>query len=293
METWERKIRSHYMQTYREMARAFEIDAERLKKTSYYKKYLQEKGIISDAEYKAYAAKVDREMHKQVGKLAKQLGEADAVAIKSVNSVMPKAYATAANEALYEVEKTINMATSLKVINPDAVSRAVRAKYAKKLKKAKNVAWNERRISSVITQSVLKGEGIEKVARSLLPLVDGNKKVAIRDARTWLTSVQNGGRFDESKRLEDVGVIMQKMWLSVGDMKVRDSHILLDGEVKPLDEPFSNGGMYPADPQLDPSEYYNCRCTILTFPVGFEPDFSGRVMDINGMTYEEWKRSRM
>lgn len=45
-----------------------------------------------------------------------------------------------------------------------------------------------------------------------------------------------------------------KIWVTVGDAKVREEHKVLDGEEKPIDLPFSNGLMYPSEP--------NCRCTI-------------------------------
>lgn len=53
-----------------------------------------------------------------------------------------------------------------------------------------------------------------------------------------------------------------KIWTSVGDKRVRDSHRSIDGEERPLDIPFSNGLMYPGDPQGPASEVIGCRCTI-------------------------------
>lgn len=45
-----------------------------------------------------------------------------------------------------------------------------------------------------------------------------------------------------------------KIWRTVGDERVRDEHVDLEGERVPFDEPFSNGEMVPGDAS------YNCRC---------------------------------
>lgn len=57
---------------------------------------------------------------------------------------------------------------------------------------------------------------------------------------------------------------MKKMWLAVDDNRTRYTHkhgTGVDGEVRDLTEPYSNGGQFPGDPRLDASEVCNCRCT--------------------------------
>jgi hypothetical protein len=52
-----------------------------------------------------------------------------------------------------------------------------------------------------------------------------------------------------------------KTWLHSGNPKVpRDEHVAMDGETVPVDEPFSNGMMYPRDPNADISDTANCGC---------------------------------
>jgi len=50
-------------------------------------------------------------------------------------------------------------------------------------------------------------------------------------------------------------------WISANDGNVRDTH-QIDGEVRPLGTPFSNGLERPLDPSGHPSEIINCRCII-------------------------------
>ena len=41
------------------------------------------------------------------------------------------------------------------------------------------------------------------------------------------------------------------------------SHQKVDGEIRELDEPFSNGLMFPGDPAGGAAEVVNCRCALL------------------------------
>ena len=41
----------------------------------------------------------------------------------------------------------------------------------------------------------------------------------------------------------------------------RESHQLMDGEMVPIDEPFSNGADWPGDDSLDPDESCGCNCS--------------------------------
>jgi phage portal protein BeeE len=58
--------------------------------------------------------------------------------------------------------------------------------------------------------------------------------------------------------------IASKEWLSQQDDRVRDSHQELDsGESIAMEAKFANGLMFPGDPDGDPAEIINCRCTLL------------------------------
>jgi len=61
-----------------------------------------------------------------------------------------------------------------------------------------------------------------------------------------------------------------KVWNAVIDESTRDSHAEADGQEVTLFETFSVGGEdldYPGDPDGEPGETYNCRCTV-TFDIG-------------------------
>lgn len=54
---------------------------------------------------------------------------------------------------------------------------------------------------------------------------------------------------------------MVKQWDAALDGKTRDFHRRVDGEIRELDEKFSNSLMFPGDPSGDTGEVINCRCT--------------------------------
>lgn len=60
------------------------------------------------------------------------------------------------------------------------------------------------------------------------------------------------------------GADIVKQWDAVLDGRTRDSHRRVDGEIRELDEKFSNGLMFPGDPSGSAAEVVNCRCTANT-----------------------------
>ena len=60
-------------------------------------------------------------------------------------------------------------------------------------------------------------------------------------------------------QMKEAGVA-QHEWLTNRDDNVRPSHVSLDGEVRIIGTPFSNGLMYPLDPAGSAQETVNCRC---------------------------------
>ncbi len=114
----------------------------------------------------------------------------------------------------------------------------------------------------------------------------------LRNARTAVTGAENAGKLDSMRRAQGLGVELKKLWLATRDSRTRDSHVMMDGEMVEVDEPFSNGCMYPGDPDGVPAEVYNCRCAMRSKVAGadpYSPDLS-RNERLGGMSYDEWKQ---
>ncbi len=84
-------------------------------------------------------------------------------------------------------------------------------------------------------------------------------------ARTEIHSASQSGSMASAETSGIPGLM--KEWLTVGDDRVRDDHMMVDGDRAQMDEPFDVGDsklMYPGDPDGSPEETINCRC-VLTY----------------------------
>ena len=135
--------------------------------------------------------------------------------------------------------------------------------------------WNAKKVNGALLQSIQSGEGIPKIASRLQTVTDMNKRAAIRNARTMVTSAENVGRVNSMKDLANQGVDMLKKWMSTWDDRTRDTHLALNGQKIPINKTFSNGLKYPGDPNGEPAEVYNCRCTLGYVYNGFNKTAQG------------------
>lgn len=123
------------------------------------------------------------------------------------------------------------------------------------------------RIKSVLQDLVKEDPDLLKVREVLreeLKDVLSNGKIdtiAVTEFRTGYNYGQNHALESLTKELEDDEKIV-RVWDSAGDGSVRQSHADMDGEERDIDERFSNGLLYPAEPGQDPAETINCRCSI-------------------------------
>jgi len=85
-----------------------------------------------------------------------------------------------------------------------------------------------------------------------------SKNRAATIARTEILGVTQKGTFEGYQQAN----LQIKIWVTVGDGNVRDSHAMQDGEERPINDTFTNGLMFPGDPSGPASEVVNCRCSI-------------------------------
>ena len=131
-------------------------------------------------------------------------------------------------------------------------------------------AYNKSQINGVIESAIIQGKSVGHIAEDLQNRLQSvNEASARRAARTAITCSQNSGCLEGWKDARDKGVNVKKQWIASLDSHTRESHAELDQEIQELDDDFSNGLQYPGDPNGDPSEVYNCRCSMK----GYLPDY--------------------
>lgn len=231
--------------------------------------------------------------------LTEDLVNADKIAAGMINDSLPSAYALNYNYGTYEVEHGAEIDTSFSLYDHATVENLMK-KDPKIIPQArvdipKDELWNRRKLTSAITQGILQGESIPKIAKRLGSVADMDRKAAIRNARTYTTAAENKGRIDSYDRAEQMGIKVKKKWMATLDDRTRVEHRHLDGQVRDNDEPFETDGyeiMFPGDPSAEPEMIYNCRCTLVAEIEGYQYQDERNDSKLGDMTYEEWKHAK-
>lgn len=296
IENLEKRLYEQYEQAYREMEakrRDFMASYEK-NRAKMEKKY--KNGEISYSDYKSWlrGKAADANWYREMTKsLAADMNSLNEMAANMINDELPEVYADNFNYGTYTVEAGARVNTSFTLVDRDTVYELAQGDTRLlpdvNVDKKKDVDWNRKKFNAAIMQSVLQGESVAHAAQRLQKVVGMNYNSAVRNARTALTSAENKGRIRSYERAEEMGIKLQKQWLATLDKRTRDTHRMLDGETVDIKDTFWNGLEYPGDPDGEPAEVYNCRCTLVS--VIEEVDYSkfNRRENLDGMSYDEWQ----
>lgn len=153
---------------------------------------------------------------------------------------------------------------AFKVVNREAVYQSAVSELGKIGLQA-NADAVKLNIKRSVTTSIVQGESIGKMAKRIAIDLETNANNAVRIARTETTRIVNEARQSVFEQATDKGIKVQKQWLASKDDRTRSSHASLDGQVRDLDKPYSNGLMYPGDQSGPASEVINCRCKEIAY----------------------------
>ena len=118
-------------------------------------------------------------------------------------------------------------------------------------------------IQSELTRGIAMGLGWDEIARNLSNTTKAPLAHAKTIARTEGHRIQEKAAYDAFQKAKSRGADVVKQWDATLDRKTRDSHRHVDGEIREEKEKFSNGLLYPGDPDGEAAEVVNCRCTML------------------------------
>ena len=284
----EKHLSEIYSRSQKELekkTKKFWADFERKDKA---KKKKLDAGEITETDYKKWrqgqlmTGKHWDEMTKTV---SAELVNADKTAAEYVNGKLPEIYALNYNALgdltsgikgysfdLVDAATVKNLATSDKTLLP---YKTVNGEKAER--------WNTQKVNAEVMQGIIQGESIPNIAKRLKDVVGMEKASAIRNARTTTTSAENKGRMDSYHDAQKQGIVLKKRWMATHDQRTREEHIELDGQEVDVDEPFENSFgkiMYPGDPDADPANVYNCRCTLVSSVKGFVNPKTGKYNEI-------------
>lgn len=235
-----------------------------------------------------------RRLSSTLDQVSQAMTEANQVAVAALAGRLPEVYAENANYAAFQVCEASGLDLAFSLVDAPTVQHMLTAGEAlfsvPALDVAKDVAWNRRLMASQLTQGVLLGESIPKMARRVQSVTGSNIATATRTARTAVTGAECAGRVSSYERARDMGIKLKQEWVATLDGRTRHSHRKLDGEKAEVGGTFPNGCRFPGDPTARYAEICNCRCTLVAAVEGFETDDVKRWSKLpKGMTYEEWK----
>lgn len=264
----EMRIAEEYSNAFLELKERAEKYFSKFESAYEEKKMALEAGEITDTEFQTWyrnALMNNAAWDDKVGQLAERVTQTNKVASAYINDTTPSIYSLNANYEAYRIAQASNMSFSIysEQTVKDLIMRGELRLPQAHINTAIDIEWNKKKMNSVIISGILQGKPVREMAKQLKLVTDSNRHSAMRNARTAVTMAQNQGRQNTFERAEDMGIEVQKEWLSTLDGRTRDSHRDMDGERVPVDSKFSNGLMFPADPDGEPSEVYNCRCTMI------------------------------
>ena len=120
-------------------------------------------------------------------------------------------------------------------------------------------------LKKTITQEISRGIATSLPYRDIARNLSNAAGIPLNRAkvitRTEGHRIQQTATVDAQQAAKAKGADVVKQWDAALDARTRESHAMVDGEIRELDEPFSNGLMFPGDPEGRPEEVINCRCT--------------------------------
>lgn len=240
-----------------------------------------ESGEITDDEYKEWRKNqllYGQHWTRLIQLVQKEMVDCNKTALDYVNGKTTQIYADSYNSIAKVIDRSPIEGYSFELVDANTVKNLAKEDGIilppkKNLDIQKDKLWNAKQVNAQLLQGILQGESIPKIAGRMANVCESNKSASIRNARTMVTAAENSGRQSGMNKAESDGVVFKKMWIATSDERTRDTHNVLNGQVVNNNENFVtfNGDEleFPGDWRAEPSEVYNCRCTLGTIVTGF------------------------
>lgn len=121
----------------------------------------------------------------------------------------------------------------------------------------------KKKITAQVSRSIATGVSYAQTAKQLAGYTRIGYNNAVRIARTEGHRIQCNAAMDVMEAAKAKGADVVKQWDATLDDRTREDHVAVDGEIREVDEKFSNGLMFPGDPSGEAADVINCRCALL------------------------------
>lgn len=218
--------------------------------------------IKSQIQSKIYQKKYQEQLQKQLDGILNQM---HASVFTSVSDYLDTCYSDGFIGSIFDLH-----GQGIPIVAPidqKAMVRAVQldSKISKGLytRLGEDVDLLKKKITAQVSRGISTGMSFQQVAQQLSGCTRIGYNNAVRIARTEGHRIQTTAAMDAMHGAKDKGCDVVKQWDATLDDRTRESHVAVDGQIKELDKPFSNGLDFPGDPSGGAAEVVNCRCAIL------------------------------
>lgn len=297
----ELRLKQTYTQAQKDILRKLDDFTSKFNRKDKIMRSQMDKGLISEDEYQRWLAGqvfMGAQWEEKVKDITDMLCDVRGDDLKMIHDSQISVFKDNANYQAYKMEHDIGKNFGFDLYDEDTVKRLIREKPEllprKIVDKKKHNFWNQGIISNCVTQGIIQGESIPKIAKRIAnTTANHDLNASTLYARTAMTSAQNSGRMEMLREAKDKGINVKKKWMSTHDARTRDSHVRLDGQVQEVEKPFkSDFGKieYPGDPKAHPGDVYNCRCTLVYVYPDYEDmsQFSDLTEEEKAMTIDEF-----
>lgn len=261
-----RKLKNQYHHVQKEIekkAQALQDDINRLGTLANLAVDDEEKAkFLSMQQSKIYQKQYQDALKKQIGSI---LDNMQVEEFKTISEYLTKCYEEGFVGTMFDLQgQGIPLCFPL---DQEAMVRAIQldSKISHGLysRLGEDVALLKKKITAQVSRGIATGMSFQQVAKQLAGITDIGFNNAVRIARTEGHRLQVQSAMDACHKAKAKGADVVKQWDSTLDSSTRESHVAVDGEIRELDKPFSNGLMFPGDPDGGAAEVCNCRCALL------------------------------
>ena len=259
--------------------------------------------LLSKQQSKIYQKQYQDAMKKQIGSI---LDNMQVEGFRTVDEYLQKCYEEAFVGTMYDLQGQgialcfpLDQEAMVRAVQLDSpIREGMYAHFGENVQKLK------KDITAQVSRGISTGMSYQQIAQQLSGKMvgtynnpGGSLYYAMRIARTEGHRIQVQGAMDACYKAKDKGANVVKQWDATLDSRTRDSHVAVDGEIRELDEKFSNGLMFPGDPAGGAAEVCNCRCALLQRARwALDDDFtkmdneSGELVEIKAADYDDFKK---
>lgn len=240
-------------------------------------------------------------LHAKIENVAQISAQAAQTAYKLARDAQYGVFAYGANHSYYEIEKQMGASVNLTLYSAEAVKTLLKENPRlvpnKRIKSESVKTYDARKFNAYVLQGILQGKSVYDIATDALNgMADTERRWAMNNAITALTSAENAGALQQMRNAQAMGIETRKRWNCTLDMRTRETHRLLDQQTAELDEAFEVDGyeiQCPGDPEAAPEMVYHCRCHLSTDFVKYPRANMTRRDNETGelvgdVTWEEW-----